>query len=143
MVMRPLLSAIFAGFTGLTGCFPAVQTTVPALKGTVVDLQGRPVPLATVEVSRRPGRVGRVFNPVQFQADADGRFEQKERSRWVLHVIPGDVYGPDLEVTARASGAASLPRDVPVRPGVRLFGLGAEDRVDVGALMIPTSVAPR
>jgi len=123
---------------GACGCMPAVVTTVPALSGRVVNSQGRPVSGATIEVSEKPGSQGRArVGSRTFTADAEGRIERPEERKWMLHMIPGDVYGPTLQVKATANGVESVPREVSVAPGVRLFGLGSPQRVDVGELRLP------
>jgi hypothetical protein len=123
---------------GICGCVPAVATTAPALSGRVVDSAGRPVARATVEITKKPASLNRTnFGTRTFTADDQGRIERPEERHWVLHMIPGDVYGADLQVNARANGAESIPHDVSVAPGVRIFGIGSPQHVDVGELRVP------
>jgi len=42
-----------------------------------------------------------------------------------------------LQVKAKGSGVESLPHDVQVGHGVRLFGIGGPQRADVGTLRLP------
>ena len=148
--MRPFIPALTLVFaTGLlAGCFPATQVMVPALTGEMVDQAGRPVPGAVVEVYPKPGdrraTRAREFS-TQFAAGADGRFARPERVRWLMHMVPGDVYAPVLLVRARSpSGAAASPaQEVSAAPGVALFGLGkTPQKTDLGQLQLQPTFPP-
>jgi hypothetical protein len=77
----------------------------------------------------------RVF--VKLVADADGRFFHKEQVRWVMHLVPGDVFGARLLVRARSGGEESPPKKLIVRPGMELFGLWRErQKSDLGDLTL-------
>ena len=146
--MRPTIPTVLfiAAIVPAGGCFPATQVMVPALSGEVVDYAGRPVPGAVVEVYPKPGEPNatraKEFS-AQFAAGPDGRFARPARVRWLMHMVPGDVYAPVLLVRARSGAAESPAQEVSAAPGVALFGLGkTPQKSDLGQLRLEPSFPP-
>lgn len=80
LTRRTLLGAIAAGSAvSISGCSDQEQETVEPIRGTVSDLDGAPIPGATVEIVAEAGRI-----ITQTQSDESGVFElSASQSRWL------------------------------------------------------------
>jgi hypothetical protein len=124
-----------------SGCIPAKFTEIPALKGRVVGLDGRPAPAASVHVSRKPDTPGAPFE-LLLQTDSNGEFTYGGKQRWVLWILIADLFRGVVQVQARHGDGASPLRDVEYVTEVKALGLGKPQYHDVGELRVPTYASP-
>jgi len=132
-------TALFAA----AGCAPAAYTQTPAFKGRVVGLDGRPVPGAVVEASRKPDTPGRPFK-LEVRSDANGAFAYDGGPRrWALWIAMADVFPETLQVVARTNGTASDVRELEYQTEAYILGLGKPRVHDVGELRVLTFAPSR
>ena len=132
--MRPV--ALTTALACFGGCFPATMTTVPALRGRVIDRAGLPVAGAKVVVSEK-SEAAPTEPFLTLKADATGRIDAKAQVRWFLFIVPEDMFPRTLLVRAESDQGRSLTREVTVNPSMAPFGLGgAGQRTDLGDLRL-------
>lgn len=132
-VMRHRQFTSFALFLLVSGCVPATFTAVPEIKGRVVDASGDPVPGAAVKVRA-------VLEPdigFSLTCDQAGRFYRAEEAHGGLYILPMDNFGRRYRAVAVVDGQSSEPKVFGTPwSHVRVFGLGATQRADLGDLRL-------
>jgi hypothetical protein len=117
----------------VAGCVPARYVEVPALRGRVIDADGRPIRDATVNVASDAGRniVATMMSRI------DGTFTRAEQSEFFLQFAGADHASRTYSVTASAAGRSSPATQV--RSGIRRWFLWFYDPPtdrDVGDLVV-------
>jgi hypothetical protein len=143
--MRLPLLGILA-LLATSGCIPGVCTRVSAMRGSVVDRTGKPVEGATVSAVKVPGESGDDFH-YSAKTGPLGRFqigpERHLAFFWLIGAPPDDHWQPRGTLQASYRGASSAPLEFgkAAMGNCRLLGLGPDDPIDVGSLVLSSSAS--
>jgi hypothetical protein len=134
-VMRLHYTILITTALGLAGCVPAVNITVPEVRGRVVDSEHRPMPGATVRITRFPNE----HEVAVLTTDERGEFVRPEDAglflKFLIHVVPITYVTPRYSLVA--SHGDSFSAAVSFNGGqVKLLGLGRSRTVNCDELLI-------
>jgi hypothetical protein len=119
--------------TSLVGCIPATFVRIPAVRGRIIDADGKPIADAVVTIQAISNTS---FEINSITTDKAGRFSRAEASNWIIYFLPQDRWFPRYALSGSIGKRSSAL--IEFEGGqVKPFGIGKSKIIRICDLPIP------